>query len=86
MTQVVQSIEQVQILSKNLKGFSIVPIVLYPSEKNEKSAEFLNLDLTTYRKNFEEFLNQIHQITGDVLITSPSDFSGLSDFLENYSG
>ncbi len=82
MTQVVQDIEQVQNLSDNLKGFSVIPIVLFPSEKNEKSAKFLNLDLTTYSKGFEEFVKKVHEITGDVLITSPSDFSSLNEFLE----
>lgn len=83
MTQVIQTIEQVQNLADNLKGYSLIPIVLYPSEKNEASAKFLNLDLTKYRETFDEFLKQIQQITGDVLITSPSDFSGLKKFLEN---
>ena len=82
MTQVVQDIEQVQNLSDNLKGFSVIPIVLFPSKKNEKSAKFLNLDLTTYSKGFEEFVKKVHEITGDVLITSPSDFSSLNEFLE----
>lgn len=81
MTQVVQNIEQVQNLSDNLKGFSVIPIVLFPSEKNEKSAEFLNLDLVAYSQGFDEFVKKIHAITGDVLITSPSDFSGLDKFL-----
>ena len=85
MTQVVQSVDQVQILVDNLKGYSIVPIVLFPSDKNEESAKFLNLDLTKYRETFKEFLNQVHQISGDVLITSPSDFSGLKIFLEKNS-
>jgi homocysteine S-methyltransferase len=83
MTQVIQTIEQVQNLADNLKGYSLIPIVLYPSEKNESSAKFLNLDLTKYRETFDEFLKQIQQITGDVLITSPNDFSGLKNFLEN---
>ena len=82
MTQVVQNIEQVQNLSENLKGFSVIPIILFPSEKNEKSAKFLNLDLAAYSKEFEGFVKKIHAITGDVLITSPSDFSGLNEFLE----
>jgi homocysteine S-methyltransferase len=82
MTQVIQSIEQVQNLSDNLKGFSIIPILLYPSPKNKKSAEFLNLDLETYSKEFEELLKKTHEITGDVLITSPSDFTSLNEFLE----
>jgi homocysteine S-methyltransferase len=82
MTQVIQTIEQVQVLVDNLKGYSIIPIVLYPSEKNEASAKFLSLDLAKYSKNFPEFLYQVHKIAGDVLISSPSDFSGLNKFLE----
>jgi homocysteine S-methyltransferase len=82
MTQVIQSIEQVQNLSENLKGFSVIPIILFPSEKNEKSAKFLNLDLTVYSQKFEELVKKTHEITGDVLITSPSDFNGLNEFLE----
>ena len=31
---------------------------------------------------FKEFVDKVHKITGDVLITSPSDFSGLEKFLE----
>ena len=85
MTQVIQNTEQAQNLSDNLKGFAIIPIILYPSEKNEKSAKFLNLDLSSYSKEFEEFVDKIHKITGDVLITSPSDFSGLEKFLEKIS-
>ena len=82
MTQVIQNIEQVQNLSKNLKEFLVIPIILFPSEKNEKSAKFLNLDLTMYSKKFEELVKKTHEITGDVLITSPSDFDGLNKFLE----
>lgn len=85
MTQVIQNIEQVQNLSDNLKGFSVIPILLYPSPKNEKSAEFLNLDLASYSKGFEELMHKTHEITGDILITSPSDFNGLDKFLEKLS-
>ncbi len=85
MTQVIQNIEQVKILSNNLKGFSVIPILLYPSPKNEKSAEFLNLDLASYSQEFEELLDKTQKITGDVLITSPSDFNGLNEFLEKLS-
>ncbi len=85
MTQVVQNIEQVQQLYDNLSGFAVIPIILYPSEKNKKSAEFLNLDLSTYKNEFEELLKKSQEITGDVLITSPSDFSSLKDFLEKSS-
>ena len=82
MTQVIQDISQIKNLTKNLKGFSIIPILLYPSPKNEKSANFLNLDLKSYRQNFEEMLKNTHEITGDVLLTSPSDFHGLDEFLD----
>ena len=85
MTQVIQNIKQVQELSENLKGFSIIPILLFPSPKNEKSAKFLNLDLVSYSKEFEELLSKTHEITGDVLLTSPSDFSGLNEYLEKSS-
>ena len=82
MTQVVQNIQQVQNLFDNLKGFSVIPIILFPSEKNEKSAKFLNLELASYSQVFEEFVKKVHAITGDVLITSPNDFNGLNEFLE----
>jgi homocysteine S-methyltransferase len=82
MTQVIQNIKQVEELSENLKGFSIIPILLYPSAKNEKSAKFLNLDLTSYSQEFEELLRKTQEITGDVLLTSPSDFGSLNEFLE----
>jgi len=82
ITQVVQNLEQVQNLSDNLKGFSVIPIILFPSEKNEKSAKFLNLELASYNQEFEEFVKKAHKITGDVLITSPNDFDGVNEFLE----
>lgn len=82
MTQVIQNIKQVEELTENLKGFSIIPILLYPSPKNEKSAKFLNLDLASYSNEFEELLKKTQEITGDVLLTSPSDFNSLNEFLE----
>ena len=82
MTQVIQSTQQVENLVNHLEGFSVIPIVLFPSEKNQSSAKFLNLDLSKYRESFGEFLTKIQNISGDVLITSPSDFSGLREFLE----
>ena len=82
MTQVVQNIQQVQNLSDHLNEFSIIPIILYPSHKNENSAKFLNLDLASYSQKFEELIKKIHKITGDIIITSPNDFNGLNEFLE----
>ena len=81
MTQVVQNVEQVQALADNLKGFSVIPIILFPSQKNEKSAKFLDLDLESYGQEFEELLKKAHGITGDVLLTSPNDFTGLNELL-----
>lgn len=82
MTQVVQNIDQVQNLVDNLKGYVIIPIILFPSDKNEKSAKFLNMDLKDYSQSFNEFVNKVHKITGDILLTSPNDFTGLNKFLE----
>jgi len=83
MTQVVQNVEQVKNLAENLKGYLIIPIILFPSDKNEKSAKFLNMDLAEYSQNFDEFVSKVHEITGDILLTSPNDFTGLNNFLEN---
>ncbi|MCH1608108.1 MAG: 5,10-methenyltetrahydrofolate synthetase, partial [Nitrosopumilus sp.] len=82
--QVVQNIQQVQNLSDNLKQFSIIPIILFPSEKNQKSADFLGLNLSEYRKEFDKFVKEAYKITGDILITSPNDFNGLKEYLESY--
>lgn len=85
ITQVIQSPEQVQNLHDGLPGFAIIPIILFPSEKNLKSAKFLNIDFATYGKNFEKFVGDVHKITNDILITSPNDFHGLKRFLEDNS-
>ena len=60
----------------NPKGFRIIPCLLFPSEKNLKSAEFLNIDWSNYKDNFMLFANEIHNLTHDILITSPNDFKG----------
>lgn len=81
MTQVVQETAQVQDISANLPGFHIVPILLYPSPKNHKAASFLNIDMSTYTDSFAHFVSRIHDITGDVLLTSPGDYLSLYEFL-----
>ncbi len=77
MTQVIHSTEQVQRISNKLRvgGFRIIPCVLLPTEKNESSAKFLELDWSCYIENPANFIRQIHSIAGDVLITSPNDFT-----------
>ena len=84
VTQVVQSVDQVRALYDKLTDFSITPIVLYPSLKNTRSAEFLNIDMTQYKDSFVNFVSDIHDITNDVLITSPNDFDGLVKFLDDF--
>ena len=76
VTQVVHSVKEVSRICDRLspEGFQIIPIVLLPSEKNTKSANFLNLDWSNYIDEPGEFIRKIHNIAGDVLITSPNDF------------
>lgn len=82
ITQVVQSAEQVRALHDGLPEFDIIPIVLFPSEKNSKSAQFLNIDFAKYGGDFAGFASEIHAITGDILITSPNDFDAVREFLD----
>ena len=82
-TQVVSSKDMVQRLTDFLKpnGFRIIPCLLLPSEKNSKSAEFLKIDWSDYENNFIEFAHQIHELAGDILISSPNDFKGAHETL-----
>ena len=82
-TQVVSSKAMVQRMTDYLKpsGFRIIPCLLLPSEKNSKSAEFLKIDWSDYENNFLEFAQQIHDLTGDILISSPNDFKGAHETL-----
>ena len=82
-TQVVSSKAMVQRMTDYLKpsGFRIIPCLLLPSEKNSKSAEFLKIDWSDYKNNFLEFAHQIHDLAGDILISSPNDFKGAHEIL-----
>jgi len=82
-TQVVSSKAMVQRITDYLKpnGFRIIPCLLLPSEKNSKSAKFLKIDWSDYKNNFLEFVHQIHDLAGDVLISSPNDFKGAHEIL-----
>jgi len=79
ITQVVESVDQVSKLVNGLKphNFKLIPIILFPSDKNLKSAKFLNLDWSNYKENVLDFIKNIHNLTGDILITSPNDFNGV---------
>ena len=76
VTQVIHSKDQVEKIVNYLRpnGFKIIPCLLLPSKNNLKSAEFLKIDWSNYEENVIEFINEIHSITGDILITSPNDF------------
>jgi len=82
-TQVVSSKAMVQRMTDYLKpsGFRVIPCLLLPSEKNSKSAEFLKIDWSNYKNNFLEFAQQIHDLAGDILISSPNDFKGAHETL-----
>jgi len=82
-TQVVSSKAMVQRITDYLKpsGFRVIPCLLLPSEKNSKSAEFLKIDWSNYKNNFLEFAQQIHDLAGDILISSPNDFKGAHETL-----
>ena len=83
ITQVIHSVDEVSRISDRLKpeGFKIIPCVLLPSEKNVKSAQFLKLNWSDYKDSPLDFINKIHQITDDVLITSPNDFNYAKEIL-----
>ena len=83
ITQVIHSIDEVTRISDKLKpeGFKIIPCILLPSEKNTKSAEFLKLNWSNYADSVLDFIKKIHEITGDILITSPNDFNYAKEIL-----
>lgn len=83
VTQVISSIDQVTRLVDKLKpqGFKIIPCVLVSSEKNLKSAQMLNLDWSEYNKDLAGFVKQVDKIAGNVLISSPNDFTSALDLL-----
>lgn len=85
VTQVIHNYEQVERIHSFLspQKFGIIPCILFPSNNNLKSAEFLKLDWSNYKENFTQYVNQIHNLTNDVLITSPNDFKGALDFLSS---
>ena len=84
ITQVIHSTQQVQRISDKLRpmGFRIIPCILLPTEKNESSAKFLQLDWSSYKQEPGRFIKEIHNIAGDVLITSPNDFTFAKETLK----
>ena len=82
-TQVVSSVRQARGTSALLApmGFRVVPIVLVPSKANKRSAALLGLDWSGYEGDPAGFIRDVHDAAGDVLVTSPSDFSAAHDAL-----
>lgn len=85
ITQVIHSEEQVQRIVDKLapQGFKIIPCILLPSKKNSKAAEFLGLDWSNYEENVIDFIKKIHDLAGNVLITSPNDFANANKTLSD---
>jgi 5,10-methylenetetrahydrofolate reductase len=83
ITQVIHSVDEVARIVDELKpsGFKIIPCILLPSEKNAISSQFLKLDWSKYKNSLEDFIKQIHNMAGDVLITSPNDFNYAKEIL-----
>lgn len=87
VTQVIHSIDEVQRITDRLRpqGFKVVPVVLVPSEKNTKSAEFLRLDWSGYADSAAEFAREVRKTAGDILLSSPNDFEAARRLLEQIS-
>ena len=75
-TQVIHSKAQIEKISDILKpsGFKVIPCLLLPSQNNLKSAKFLKIDWSNYENDVVGFINEIHSVADDILITSPNDF------------
>ena len=86
-TQVIHSVEEVYNISDKLKsqGFKIIPCIILPSEKNLVSAKFLKLNWENYQENVLDFIKKIHEITGQILISSPNDFKIAREVLSKIS-
>ncbi|MDE1863108.1 MAG: 5,10-methenyltetrahydrofolate synthetase [Thaumarchaeota archaeon] len=85
VTQVISSVDQVVRIVDRLKphGFRIIPCVLLASELNRKSASMLNLDWSAYSNDVVGFIKQVHNVAGDVLISSPNDFKSALSVLNS---
>jgi homocysteine S-methyltransferase len=84
VTQVINSIDQVTRIVDKLKpqGFRIIPCVLISSEKNLKSAQMLKMNWSEYSKDLTGFVRQVDKIAGNVLVSSPNDFTGALELLQ----
>jgi hypothetical protein len=84
ITQSINSIEEVRNLKRVLEPYSIklIPCIMIPSEKNDKAAKMIGLNWDEYKNDVLEFFFKIAKLVGQVLITSPNDFSGGVELLK----
>ncbi len=75
VTQVISSAAQAtSIVGEMLEhGVGVMPCVMIPSPKNAASARTLGLDWSAYRDDPGAFVRRVHEIAGNVLVTSPRD-------------
>ena len=88
ITNVIQSPEQVHHIVDRLKpqGFKIIPCVMIPSYNNAKSAQMVGIDFAKYENIVQDFITEIHESAGDILITSPNDFKSALEVLSKIKG
>ncbi len=55
-------------------GIKVVPCIMIPSAKNKISADKLGLDWSSYESDPYSFIKEIHDISGEILMTSPMSF------------
>ena len=77
VTQIINNTEQISRIVDKLKpqGFKIIPCILLPSKKNIRSSLVLGIDWTNYKDRVLDFIKEVHEISNDMIITSPNDFS-----------
>lgn len=100
ITQSVSSIEEIRQLKFMLESecqrhdnnhnnngdISLIPCVMVPSLKNQKAANMIGLDWSSYENNFYEFIEQIRELgINEILLTSPNSFDEGINVLEKIS-
>ena len=75
VTQVIASAAQATKIVTEMRAHSVgvMPCVMIPSPKNAASARTLGLDWSSYEGDASAFVRHVHEIAGNVLVTSPRD-------------
>ena len=72
--------------NNNNGDISLIPCVMVPSLKNQKAANMIGLDWSSYENNFYEFIEQIRELgINEILLTSPNSFDEGINVLEKIS-